>query len=83
MSNGNLFCVGNDWQAIYSVRESNVNHFCSFIEKYLEEERRLLSVAVTGSGRYLFLSNARYRKGQYNLKSRFIDEIESALSANT
>ncbi len=31
---GNLFCVGDDWQAIYSFRGSNVNHFLSFKKKY-------------------------------------------------
>ncbi len=31
---GNLFCVGDDWQAIYSFRGSNVNHFLSFKQKY-------------------------------------------------
>lgn len=45
----------------------------------LEEERRLMYVAVTRSERYLYLSYAGYRKGQYNLKSRFLDEIEVSL----
>ena len=31
---GRLFCVGDDWQAIYSFRGSNVNHFLSFRKKY-------------------------------------------------
>ncbi len=30
----NLFCVGDDWQAVYGFRGSNVNHFLSFPEKY-------------------------------------------------
>ena len=33
-SNGNLFCVGDDWQAIYSFRGSNVNHFLAFEKNY-------------------------------------------------
>jgi len=45
----------------------------------LEEERRLMYVAVTRSERYLFLSHAGYRRGLYNQKSRFIEEIEEAL----
>ncbi len=32
--NGNIFCVGDDWQAIYGFRGSNVDHFLSFPEKY-------------------------------------------------
>jgi len=34
LKNGNLFCVGDDWQAIYSFRGSNVNHFLSFGKKF-------------------------------------------------
>ncbi len=36
LRNGNLFCVGDDWQAIYSFRGSNINHFLSFRKKYKE-----------------------------------------------
>ncbi len=32
----NLFCVGDDWQAIYGFRGSNVKHFLTFKEKYNE-----------------------------------------------
>ena len=34
VQNGNLFCVGDDWQAIYSFRGSNLNHFLSVKKKY-------------------------------------------------
>ncbi len=30
----NLFCVGDDWQAVYAFRGSNINHFLSFKKKY-------------------------------------------------
>lgn len=33
-ANGNLFCVGDDWQAIYSFRGSNINHFLAFEKNY-------------------------------------------------
>jgi DNA helicase-2/ATP-dependent DNA helicase PcrA len=33
-NHGNLFCVGDDWQAVYGFRGSNVDHFLSFPEKY-------------------------------------------------
>ncbi|MFZ3045380.1 MAG: UvrD-helicase domain-containing protein [Desulfatirhabdiaceae bacterium] len=34
VKNGRLFCVGDDWQAIYSFRGSNVDHFLNFMQKY-------------------------------------------------
>ena len=45
----------------------------------LYEERRLMYVAVTRSEKYLYLTSAGYRKGQFNRKSRFLDEIDSSL----
>ncbi len=45
----------------------------------LYEERRLMYVAVTRSEKYLYLTSAGYRKGQFNRKSRFLDEIETSL----
>jgi DNA helicase-2/ATP-dependent DNA helicase PcrA len=33
-ADGHLFCVGDDWQAIYSFRGSNINHFLSFTHNY-------------------------------------------------
>jgi DNA helicase-2/ATP-dependent DNA helicase PcrA len=46
----------------------------------LEEERRLMYVSMTRSERYLYLSSAAGRKGQYNRRSRFIDEVEALLA---
>jgi len=46
----------------------------------LNEERRLMYVAMTRAEVYLFLSHASYRKGQFNLQSRFLDEIEASLN---
>ncbi|MFP4158719.1 MAG: ATP-dependent helicase [Desulfobacterales bacterium] len=34
LGNGNLFCVGDDWQAIYGFRGSNVDHFLGFSRAY-------------------------------------------------
>ncbi|MDY6903226.1 MAG: ATP-dependent helicase [Thermodesulfobacteriota bacterium] len=35
-SGNNLFCVGDDWQAIYSFRGSNINHFLTFERRYAD-----------------------------------------------
>ena len=44
-------------------------------ETDIQEERRLMYVAMTRAEHYLYLSSAGYRKGQYNNVSRFISEI--------
>lgn len=44
----------------------------------LQEERRLMYVAMTRSEQFLFLSSANSRKGQFNKKSRFLYEIEES-----
>jgi DNA helicase II / ATP-dependent DNA helicase PcrA len=45
----------------------------------LEEERRLMYVAMTRAERFLFVSSVHYRRGQYNAPSRFLSEIQSHL----
>ena len=44
-------------------------------ESGLEEERRLMYVSITRAEKYLYLSSTELRKGQFNQRSRFIDEI--------
>lgn len=44
-------------------------------EAGLEEERRLMHVSITRAEKYLYLSCTELRKGQFNQRSRFIDEI--------
>ncbi|MBC2742693.1 MAG: ATP-dependent helicase [Desulfosarcina sp.] len=46
----------------------------------LEEERRLMYVAVTRAERCLFITSASFRKGQFNPPSRFLDEIHTVLA---
>lgn len=43
----------------------------------LEEERRLMYVAVTRAERRLYITSALLRKGQFNPRSRFLGEIEA------
>lgn len=43
----------------------------------LEEERRLMYVAVTRAACRLYITAASVRKGQFNRRSRFLDEIEA------
>jgi DNA helicase II / ATP-dependent DNA helicase PcrA len=46
----------------------------------LQEERRLMYVAITRSEKYLYLSSAGYRKGQFNQRSRFLDELSEVIN---
>ena len=48
-------------------------------ESGLEEERRLMYVSITRAEKYLYLSSAEFRKGQFTQRSRFIDEIAEHL----
>jgi len=48
-------------------------------ESGLEEERRLMYVSITRAEKYLYLSSTEFRKGQFNQRSRFIDEIAAYL----
>ncbi len=44
------------------------------------EERRLMYVAMTRAERFLYLTHANYRKGEFNTRSRFIDQIKECMS---
>ncbi len=47
----------------------------------LQEERRLMYVAITRSENCLYLSSSNYRKGQFNKKSRFLNELSEAVNS--
>ena len=49
-------------------------------DKALFEERRLMYVAMTRAERFLYLSHANYRKGEFATRSRFIDQIKECLA---
>lgn len=52
---------------------------CSENQAGVNEERRLMYVAMTRAARHLFITYADFRKGQFNPRSRFIDEIETSM----
>ncbi|MCG8642172.1 MAG: ATP-dependent helicase [Desulfobacterales bacterium] len=48
-------------------------------DKALFEERRLMYVAMTRAERFLYLTHANYRKGEFSIRSRFVDHVEECI----
>jgi DNA helicase-2/ATP-dependent DNA helicase PcrA len=65
---GAVFVVGCEEQLFPHWRSLDT-------ESGLEEERRLMYVSITRAEKYLYLSSTEMRKGQFNQRSRFLDEI--------
>ena len=75
---------GLEYSAVFVVacEEQIFPHWKSADSKFgLQEERRLMYVAITRPEKYLYLSSAGYRKGQFNKKSRFLDELSKVIKS--
>ncbi|MDY0163970.1 ATP-dependent helicase [Desulfobotulus sp.] len=75
LGHGNLFCVGDDWQAVYGFRGSNVNHFLRFQKTYpnarlfrLEENYRSADEIVQAAGALIQNNPRRMEKHCYSEK---------------
>jgi DNA helicase-2/ATP-dependent DNA helicase PcrA len=73
LGNGNLFCVGDDWQAIYGFRGSNINNFLSFSRNYdasrifrLERNYRSAEVIVQTANRLIAHNPRKMEKACYS-----------------
>ncbi len=62
LKDNNLFCVGDDWQAIYGFRGSNVNHFLSFKKKYKGAKIFRLEENFRSSNEIVQIANAIIEK---------------------
>ncbi len=49
-------------------------------DQSLFEERRLMYVAMTRAERFLYLTHANFRKGEFATRSRFVDQVEECIS---
>ena len=73
---------GLEFQVVFIVgcEEQLFPHWKSLeTDNGLQEERRLMYVAMTRSEQLLFLSSANSRIGKFNKKSRFLYEIKELL----
>ncbi len=87
LKNGNLFCVGDDWQAIYGFRGSNVEHFLEFLKNYkgskifrLERNYRSAKEIVQTANELISNNKNRVDKDCYSKISGGIIEINDFYS---
>ncbi len=83
----NLFCVGDDWQAVYGFRGSNVNHFLSFPEKYakarifrLEQNYRSADEIVQAANDLIDHNPHKMDKKCFSAKKGGVVDIHSFIS---
>ncbi len=71
---------GLEWKSVnvIGVEAGFLPHYKSIEERGIEEERRLLYVAMTRSMAHLQMSYCFYRRNRPTGKSMFLDEIEAA-----
>jgi len=87
IGNGNLFCVGDDWQAIYGFRGSNVSHFIDFENNYegaqifrLEQNYRSSEEIVHTANELIRFNKNRVEKECYSQKEGGLIEVHDFYS---
>ncbi len=87
IGNGNLFCVGDDWQAIYGFRGSNVDHFIGFEKNYkgarifrLEQNYRSSEEIVQAANELIRFNENRVDKDCYSHKTGGLIEVHDFYS---
>jgi len=68
---------GLEWPCVFivGVEEGSVPHYRSVQEGSIEEERRLMYVAITRAEKLLHMSHCTVRRNKYIRRSQFLDEI--------
>ncbi len=87
IGNGNLFCVGDDWQAIYGFRGSNVEHFIQFEKNYegakifrLEQNYRSAEEIVQAANELIRFNKNRVDKECFSQKNGGLIEVHDFYS---
>ncbi len=83
----NLFCVGDDWQAVYGFRGSNINHFLDFPQKFknskiftLEENYRSADEIVQAANDLIDYNSDKMDKKCFSKKKGGVIEIYNFMS---
>lgn len=89
LGHDNLFCVGDDWQAIYGFRGSNVSHFLTFESNYpkskvfrLEENYRSSDEIVQVANNLIVHNEHRMEKKCFSAKRGGVVETHSFFNEN-
>jgi DNA helicase-2/ATP-dependent DNA helicase PcrA len=84
LGNSNIFCVGDDWQAIYGFRGSNVSHFLRFTSHYqnskvfrLEQNYRSTEEIVQAANELIRFNSQQMGKECYSIKKGGTIEVHS------
>ncbi|MBU1169383.1 MAG: ATP-dependent helicase [Proteobacteria bacterium] len=75
----NLFCVGDDWQAVYGFRGSNVNHFLSFPEKYADAKIFRLEQNYRSADEIVQVANLLIGNNAHRMKKTCFSEKNGGL----
>jgi DNA helicase-2/ATP-dependent DNA helicase PcrA len=84
LGNGNIFCVGDDWQAIYGFRGSNISHFLRFTSHYknskvfrLEQNYRSTEEIVQAANELIRYNSQQMGKACYSIKKGGTIQVHS------
>lgn len=75
----NLFCVGDDWQAVYGFRGSNVSHFLSFPEKYDNAKIFRLEQNYRSANEIVQLANELIDYNELRMEKKCYSDIEGGV----
>ncbi len=76
---GNLFCVGDDWQAIYGFRGSNVNHFLTFAQRYPESVIFRLEQNYRSADEIVRIANSLIEKNPDRVDKKCFSDIKGGI----
>jgi len=70
VKNGNLFCVGDDWQSIYRFRGSDIDQFLSFPHKYINAKIFRLEQNYRSADEIVQTANALIDHNQHKMEKK-------------
>ncbi len=72
----NLFCVGDDWQAVYGFRGSNLDHFLNFTKKYKNAKIFKLEENFRSSNHIVKIANKLIKFNPNKIEKKCFSDIK-------